>query len=108
MARLWRGELTEQSPTCAHGVVIVRPNAAGLPDVLVGSTQVYASHYTDAALAVTTLEREPGDMAYLGHVYRARVDVLGNFLVRQIVEGRIEDEVERLFVHQLQRLQGGG
>ena len=89
-------------------VVIVQPNAADLPDVLVGSTQLYASHYTDAALAVTTLERSAGDTAYLGYLYRARVDVLGNILVRRIVEGRIEDEVGRLFVHQLQRLQDRG
>jgi hypothetical protein len=88
-------------------VVIVRPGVADLPEVLVGSTQLYASHYTDAALAVTTLERGAGDTAFLGYLYRARVDVLGNFLVRRIVEGRLEDEVERLFVHQLERLQGG-
>lgn len=88
-------------------VVIVRPGMADLPEVLVGSTQVYASHYTDAALAVTTLERGADGTAFLGYLYRARVDVLGNFLVRRIVEGRIEDEVERLFVHQLERLQGG-
>jgi hypothetical protein len=53
-------------------VVIVRPGLAGLPDVLVGSTQIYASHYVDAALAVTTLERGAGDTAFLGYLYRAR------------------------------------
>jgi len=88
-------------------VVIVRSGVAGLPDVLVGSTQVYASHYVDAALAVTTLERGAGDAAFLGYLYRARVDVLGNFLARRIVKRRIEGDVERLFVHQLKRLQGG-
>lgn len=87
-------------------VVIVRPGASGLPDVLVGSTQIYASHYVDAALAVTALERGPGDAAFLGYLYRARVDVLANFLARRIVKGRIENDVERLFVHQLKRLQG--
>jgi hypothetical protein len=87
-------------------VVIVRPAVAGVPDVLVGSTQVYASHYVDAALAVTTLEAGPADTAFLGYLYRARVDVLGNFLARRIAKQRIEDGVEQLFVHQLQRLQG--
>jgi hypothetical protein len=87
-------------------VVIVRPGVAGLPDVLVGSTQIYASHYVDAALAVTTLERGTGDTAFLGYLYRARVDVLGNFLARRMAKRRIEGGVERLFVHQLQRLQG--
>jgi hypothetical protein len=87
-------------------VVIVRPAVAGVPDVLVGSTQVYASHYVDAALAVTTLEAGPADTAFLGYLYRARVDVLGNFLARRIAKQRIEGGVERLFVHQLQRLQG--
>lgn len=45
--------------------------------------------------------------AFLGYLYRVQVDVLGNFLARQIVKRRIEDDVERLFVHQLKRLQGG-
>ena len=88
-------------------VVIVRPGVADLPEVLVGSTQVYANHYTDAALAVTTLERGANGTAFLGYLYRARVDVLGNFLVRRVVERRIEDEVERVFVLQLERLQSG-
>jgi hypothetical protein len=87
-------------------VVIVRPETAGLPDVLVGSTQIYASHYIDAALAVTTLERGAGDTAFLGYLYRARVDVLGNVLARSLVKRRIEDDVERLFLQQLKRLQG--
>ncbi|MGH9370350.1 MAG: hypothetical protein ACRD15_02330 [Vicinamibacterales bacterium] len=87
--------------------VIVRPGAAGLPDVLVGSTQIYASHYIDAALAVTTLERGAAGTAFLGYLYRARVDVLGNVVARTIVRGRIEDSVERLFTHQLDRLEGG-
>jgi hypothetical protein len=87
-------------------VVIVRPSVAGLPVVLVGSTQIYASHYVDAALAVTTLEPGPGGTAFLGYLYRARVDVLGNFLARGIAKRRIERGVERLFFHQLQRLQG--
>jgi hypothetical protein len=86
-------------------VVIVRPGVTGLPEVLVASTQVYASHYVDAALAVTTLEPGPGDTAFLGYLYRARVDVLGNFLARRIAKQRIEGSVERLFVHQLKRLQ---
>jgi hypothetical protein len=88
-------------------VVIVRPGMAGLPDVLVGSTQIYASHYIDAALAVTTLEHGAEDAAFLGYLYRAQVDVLGNVLARGIVMRRIEDDVEQLFVHQLKRLQGG-
>ena len=88
-------------------VVIVRPGASGLPDVLVGSTQIYASHYIDAALAVTTLESGSEGTAFLGYLYRARVDVLGNFLARGIAKGRIERDVERLFLHQLERLQGG-
>jgi len=87
-------------------VVIVRPDIAGLPDVLVGSTQIYASHYIDAALAVTTLERGAGPTAFLGYLYRARVDLLGNVLARRVVKGRIEDNVERLFAQQLERLQG--
>jgi hypothetical protein len=88
-------------------VVIVRPGIAGLPDVLVGSTQIYANHYVDAALAVTTLERDAGGTAFLGYLYRARVDVLGNFLARSIVKRRIEEDVKRLFVQQLKRLEGG-
>lgn len=87
-------------------VVVVRPGIAGLPDVLVGSTQIYANHYVDAALVVTTLERGAGGPAFLGYLYRARVDVLGNFLARTIVKRRVEDDVERLFDQQLERLQG--
>jgi hypothetical protein len=88
-------------------VVIVRPGMAGLPDVVVGSTQIYASHYIDAALAVTTLEHGAEGAAFLGYLYRAQVDVLGNFLARRIVRSRVKSDVERLFAHQLERLQGG-
>jgi hypothetical protein len=88
-------------------VVIVRPNAPDLPEVLVGSIQVYASHYIDAALAVTALERPSGDAAYLGYLYQARVDALTNFLVRWIVERRIRADVKAVFRLQLRRLEAG-
>lgn len=87
-------------------VVIVRPGLVGLPDVVVGSSQIYASHYVDAALAVTTLERSADGTAFLGYLYRARVDVLGNLLARRIVRARVEEDAERLFIRQLKRLQG--
>jgi hypothetical protein len=87
-------------------VVIVRADRSDLPDVLVGAIQVYASHYIDAALGVTALERPSNDTAYLGYLYRSRVDVLGNVISRWIVEGRLRDEVEKLFTLQLRRLEG--
>jgi hypothetical protein len=76
-----------------------------LPQVILGSIQVYASHYIDAALGITALDVRPDEPTYLGTLYQARVDVLTNFLMRWIVERRIRAEVETLFRLQLRRLE---
>ena len=55
--------------------------------------QIEESHYVDAALAVTTLEAGPADTAFLGYLYRARVDVLENFLARRIAKQRSMDQI---------------
>ena len=86
-------------------VVVVQPMQSDLPRVIVGSIQVYASHYIDAALGITALDDDPHGPAYLGLLYQARVDVLTNFLMRWIVERRIRAEVETLFRLQLRRLE---
>lgn len=86
-------------------VVVMQPMEPDLPQVILGSIQVYASHYIDAALGITALDVRPDEPTYLGTLYQARVDVLTNFLMRWIVERRIRAEVETLFRLQLRRLE---
>jgi hypothetical protein len=51
------------------------------------------------------VDHDADDMAYLGWLYQARVDVLTNVLMRWIVERRIRSGVETLFRLQLRRLE---
>lgn len=72
-------------------VVLMPPNGAGSPLLMVGS-QVYASHYLDASLTVTVfLQDQPGSRPYFVYLHRSSVDLLTGFwggIARSIIESR--------------------
>jgi hypothetical protein len=84
-------------------VAIYRPPAPSPVKVIIGSRQIYASHYFDSSLGLTTI-LEPADGAAsagffdLLYLNRSRTDRLGGFwglLARPIVRSRARGTMER-------------
>jgi hypothetical protein len=84
-------------------------------EYVIGSKQIYASHYFDASLGITVLVRAqsgPATSTYLVYVNRSRLDVLGGMLggvARAIISSRaravVSDQLDKL---QRGFRQGGG
>lgn len=76
--------------------VIVRGSASDPPVALM--TQVYASHYLNASMSLTTLVPEPADAPSLAYLRLSTVDVFdGRFggIVRRLVQRRIRSDGPR-------------
>ncbi len=81
-------------------------------EYMIGSKQIYASHYFDASLGVTVLvgsRSGPATSTYLVYVNRSRLDVLGGMLggvARAIISSRARgvvsdqlNKLQRMFQH---------
>ncbi|HEV7747280.1 MAG TPA: hypothetical protein VGO56_19950 [Pyrinomonadaceae bacterium] len=73
-----------------HVLIYQRAQEVG-PQILIASSQIYANHYFDSSLALTTFIRNPGPghESYLVYENRSRVDGLGGMfgkLKRGIIE----------------------
>ena len=82
-----------------------------MPQAVTLSTQLFASHYTEGALAVTavTCDEVPAT-CYLVYLNRTQVDFLGGFLgglKRKAIEGRIESATPDLLRDVRRRLERG-
>lgn len=95
----------------SHVRIELPPAARGSPAMVMTSQQVFATHYSTAALGLTTLtcpeERGP---CYLTYVNRSEVDVLGGMLggvKRMALERRIRRDTPRLLTTMRQRVEGG-
>lgn len=92
-------------------VTIGRAGDLSLPEAVVVSRQVFATHYVTGSLAVTAIVggrgNEPGYLTYLN---RSRVDVLdglfGGF-VRRLIERRLRDDAGGVVDALRRRVQGG-
>ena len=77
-------------------VVIARHDNAPLPEAVVASRQVFATHYVTGSLAITTVVGgRDGMPRYLAYLNRSRVDLLDGFfggLVRRVAERRLRNE----------------
>jgi hypothetical protein len=83
-----------------HMTIYKREQETG-PQVLVTSKQIYASHYFDSSLALTTLVKIPGPDAgsYLFYENRSRADALGGLfgrMKRVIVEEKAVDNLKNI------------
>ena len=91
-------------------VVLMPPNGAGLPLLMVGA-QVYASHYLDASLTVTAFLKDPSSARpYFVYLHRSNVDLLGGFwggLTRSIIESRARKDGPTILNGIADRLAGG-
>ena len=84
-------------------------DAAGLRALTV-STQLYASHYSVGALALTAVVCDPPDACYLAYLNRTQVDFLGGLfggIKRALVEDRIESAAPSLLHSVRRRLESG-
>ena len=93
----------------ATHVTIVRNHEAGLPDTLVAGKQVFATHYINAGLNVTSIVRGPDGQRYLVYL-NSEVDVLGGFfggLVRMVMGRRLRTEAACVLQGLGERLESG-
>lgn len=108
----WSQDQVRGSPvmTATH-VAIVRGRLPAEPRVLVAGKQIFATHYMNASLSVTSLiggvDQVP---SYLVYINRTDVDVLSGFfspMARMIIESRIRGEAQRAIVDLRKRLESG-
>ena len=92
-------------------VRLLRRDDAALPQTLTLSTQLFASHYMEGALAVTAVTcNEARTECYLAYLNRTQVDFLGGLFgpfKRSVIEGRIESHTPGLLREVRERLERG-
>lgn len=107
----WSKELfSRKTVISATEVSIVRPDREGLPEVVIGSKQIFATHYMDASLGVTAIVRDGSSKRYLTYLNRTDVDVVGGFfggLVRSILQRRLRNEAPGILIALRERLESG-
>ena len=83
----------------------------GLPQALVAGKAIFATHYVNAALALTAIvSGGPGRPNYLVYLNRSDVDALGGFLggvVRWVAERRLKNEAAGVLEGLRRRLESG-
>jgi hypothetical protein len=92
----WSTERLGAKPiiTVTH-VSLLRPGSDARSDLVALGIQVFATHYFDAAIGVTTIVQGTGGRRYLAYMNRSDVDVLGGFwggLARAIIEARVRKD----------------
>ena len=94
----------------ATQVTIVRPDRGRLPEVVVASKQIFATHYMDASLSITALVKDGESQRYLTYVNRSDIDVVNGFfggLVRSILQRRVRNEAPGILIGLRERLESG-
>lgn len=97
---------TPRRTTQAWHVMIER-RAGGLPEVIVVSRQVFATHYVNGSIAMTLLARDGTGRRYLLYLNRSTIDGLEGFLSglrRFFVERRVRSGAGALFERLRMRL----
>jgi hypothetical protein len=92
-------------------VTVVRGADPWAPEALVASKQVFASHYKNAALAVTAMVGSAQSGRYLVYIHRSHVDMLDGTLggvVRLMIERRVRAEAPDVLVALRRKLEGNG
>jgi hypothetical protein len=103
----WSKEIVGRRPVASVTHLAILPGAAGSPAAfMVGSKQIYGTHYYDASLGLTVLVRDPSSASpatYVAYLNRSRVDIFGGMfggVARKIVaskaRGTVADQLGRL------------
>jgi hypothetical protein len=88
---------------------VSRIDAPTMPSAVIVAKQVYASHYKNASMTVTTIA-ESGSDRYLVYLHRSHVDALQGFfgaLVRRVLEHRVKAEAPGVLHGLRKRLESG-
>ena len=96
--------------TVWHDVILRGSGRPGEPELLIGSSQVMATHYFDGAVSLTALVRDDThpNRRYLVYVNRASIDMLGGFMARVrrfFLQRRLRGEARSLFDKQRTRIE---
>lgn len=95
----------------ATHVSILRSTDLRLPDALVAGKGIFATHYVNASLGLTTIMRgRPGWPNYLAYVNRSDIDLVGGWfggLARVFMERRLKKEAATVLLGLRQRLESG-
>ena len=107
----WSKERFSGKPVIsATHVSIVRPGSPNAPAVVVIGRQLFATHYINSSLSLTSLLRGPGPHNYLAYLNRSEVDVIGGMfggVARMLIQRRIANEADELLAALRQRLERG-
>jgi len=108
----WSKErLARKAIISATHVSIMRTPDERMPDALVSGKEIFATHYVNASLGLTTIIRGgDGSHNYLAYLNRSEIDVLGGMfggLVRSVLERRLRIEAVDVLQGLRRRLEGG-
>jgi hypothetical protein len=107
----WSKERFSGKPVIsATHVSIVRPTRPTAPAVVVIGRQLFATHYINSSLSLTSLLRGAGGHNYLAYLNRSEVDVIGGMfggVARLVIQRRIGNEADELLTALRQRLERG-
>jgi hypothetical protein len=108
----WSQDTVRGRPViAATHVAIIRGRDPSQPIVLVAGKQIFAVHYMNASLSITSLVGGgPGTPTYLVYINRTDVDVISGFfsaITRSLIEGRIHSEANTAIVDLRKRLESG-
>jgi hypothetical protein len=90
-------------------VVVARFRDPGVPEAIVVAKQVFATHYKNGSVTITTITGPP-DARYLVYVHRSQLDMLhGMFgaFMRRMIERRVKAEAPGVLLGLRQRLESG-
>jgi hypothetical protein len=92
-------------------VAMIRDGAPGRPEVVIISTNVFATRYIDTSVSVTVLTAaRDGSRRYLAYINRTDVDAVGGVfggIVRWLVERRLKSDAEEMLPQLRRRLERG-
>ena len=107
----WAKERFSGKPVIsATHVVIVRSAVPEAPAVVVVGRQLFATHYINSSLSLTSLVKGTGPHNYLAYLNRSEVDVIGGVfggVARMVIQRRIGNEADELLAALRQRLERG-
>jgi hypothetical protein len=105
----WSKERMGGRPTISvTHVAMLKPASAGPAEIVVAGKQVFATHYTNASLSVTTILRGASGTRYLAYLNRSRVDVLDRWyggMARRVIERRVRRDAVDVFENLRQRIE---
>lgn len=106
----WSTEALGARPiTSVTHVTLLQGEEPAVPRALVIAKQVFATHYRDGAVSMTTIAGRD-DERYLVYVHWSHVDMLDGFfggLLRRVIEGRVRDEAPPVLDALRTRLENG-